>query len=77
MVTPTSPTPEEIPVLHSSDVATYLHVMESRTAASERDLATAERVAEALQIPEVREQWKIVLQLEDPVLHPERYNNPN
>ncbi|MDO8469202.1 MAG: hypothetical protein Q7S29_05595 [Candidatus Peribacter sp.] len=77
MVSPASPTPENIPELHPDDVATYLHVMESKTAASEKELATAKRVDDALKIPAVREQWKAILHLEDPVLHPQKYPNPN
>ncbi|MDD4287275.1 MAG: hypothetical protein PHN33_02905 [Candidatus Peribacteraceae bacterium] len=77
MVSPASPTPENIPELHPDDVATYLHVMESKTAASEKELATAKRVDDALKIPEVRAQWAAVLQLEDPVLHPEKYPSAN
>jgi len=66
-----------IPELNPDDVATYLHVMELKTAASEQELAVAKRVAEALKIPAVREQWKAILQLEDPVLHPEKYPHAN
>jgi len=77
MVSSNSPTPENIPELSPDDVATYLHVMESKTAASAQELATAKRVDDALKIPAVREQWKAILQLEDPVLHPEKYPHAN
>lgn len=72
-----SPSPTEIPELHPDDIATYLHVMESRTAASLEELAVAKRVDDALKIPAVREQWKAILDLEDPVLHPEKYPSAN
>ncbi|MDD5041621.1 MAG: hypothetical protein PHX87_04420 [Candidatus Peribacteraceae bacterium] len=77
-MTPQENTPSpDIPHIDPKDMATYMLVMESRVAATMEDLAVAHRVAKALEHPAVREEWKAMLQLEDPVLHPEKYPSAN
>lgn len=72
---PNSPSPDA-PRIHPDDMATYLEVMESKHA-TEAQLEIAHRVAKALENPAVRKEWEAVLQIEDPMLHPERYPSAN
>ena len=71
-----TPSPEDIPQIRPDEMATYLEVMESKQATAAQ-LEIAHRVAKALENPAVREEWKAMLQLEDPVLHPEKYPSAN
>jgi len=57
-------------------MATYLEVMESKQATAAQ-LEIAHRVAKALENPAVHKEWEAVLQIEDPVLHPEKYPSVN
>lgn len=77
-MTPEENTPSpDTPHIDPQDMATYMLVKGSKITATMEELAVARRVAEALENPTVREQWKTVLQLEDPIIHPERYPGMN
>lgn len=69
--------PPDTPRIDPKDMATYMLVTEKRIAATMEELAVAHRVAEALKHPAVREEWKTVLQMEDPIIHPKRYPSAN